>query len=58
MAALTYTISSNDLDRWANRQLIQSNLVVEGTKRLVIALDALVDRTVVNPEQAYQISNS
>ena len=58
MAALTYTISSNDLDRWANRQLIQSNLVVEGTKRLFIALDALVDPTVVNPEQAYQITNS
>lgn len=56
MAALTYTILAQDVSRWATLALIQDTLQIDGQKLLEITLDPLIDPSVVNPSQAYQVS--
>jgi hypothetical protein len=58
MPALTYNISNNDLNKWATEELIAANLIYDAVKRLNIAIDALTNSAVVNPEQSYEITNS
>lgn len=56
MAVLTYSILAQDVSRWATLALIKATLQVDGTKLLEIALDPLIDPSVVNPSQAYQVA--
>jgi hypothetical protein len=54
MAALSLTIQTIDQTRWATLDSIRQYLSAEeANKRLSIAVDALIDQSVVNPEEAY-----
>lgn len=57
MAVLS-NIDSRSLAQWGTPAAIQSSLIVKGTKVLRIASDALTDRSVVNPEEAYVVESS
>lgn len=56
MAALTYTIIQQDVDRWGTLADIQENTQQPALKLLFPALDPLLDYRIVNPADAYQVS--
>jgi hypothetical protein len=58
MAQLTYQVQQIDITRWLTLTSIQYYLQADAIKRLSISTDPLIDPTVINPEEAYQISNT
>lgn len=56
MAALTYTIQTQDITDWGTLETILSILQVNGVKILNIAADPLIDPSVLDPSSAYQLS--
>lgn len=53
MPLLPLTIQTIDQTLWPTLELIKQYLTIEATKRLSIALDPLVDPSIINPEEAY-----
>jgi len=58
VALLEYPVQESDEQLWGTVASISSNLGGLAIKLLNISTDPLVDPTVLNPEQAYQITNS
>lgn len=58
MAQLQYKVQQIDIDRWSKLQNIIANISVSGNKRLYIAVDPLINRSVISPQEAYQITSS
>jgi hypothetical protein len=56
MALLTYTVLASDITLWGTLDAIRANLSVSGTKMLQIALDPLIDPTIVNPGDGYTVT--
>jgi hypothetical protein len=58
MAALDYQVQQIDITRWSTLTNILYYLQADAVKRLSISIDPLIDSSVINPEEAYQITNS
>lgn len=58
MARLEYSVQQTDIIRWATLQAIQSYIDAQGIKRLSIAIDPLINKSVINPEESYEITTS
>ena len=59
MSVMSYTVNSTDLARIGTVAKIKSTYINIVTKRLTITPgNAIVDRTIINPEQAYVLAAS
>jgi hypothetical protein len=55
MAALTYTVLQQDVDRYGTLASITENTGTIVSKMLLSALDPLVDYQIVRPADAYEV---
>lgn len=58
MATLPYAVQTSDVNLWGTLVSTEENLEAQGVKRLNIALDPLIDPSVIAPAEAYDVTNT